>query len=199
MAYWGGDKSVREKGYLHFNILAFVHPVYSILLPALFLLLGGLPFPGGAVSINTAALRSKHWESLVSLAGPLSNFVLFLILAFLVHPSTGLIDPDVDQQPTWAVVMGTMCILELYCVFFNLIPIPPLDGYGIIEPYLDDEIRIKMRSLGIGGLFIIYMMFRFDPVREFFWAGIDLVLDFLGVPFEVSWRAYNITFFGVSE
>ena len=199
VAYLGGDKSVRDKGYLHFNVFAFIHPLYSILIPALFLLLGGLPLPGAAVHIDHSALRSRHWVSLVSLAGPASNFILFLILAALLHPATGLVDPDQDPQPTWAVVMGAMCVLELFSVLFNLIPIPPLDGYGIIEPYLDYENQLKMRSLGIGGLFIVYMLFRFDPVMEFFQDAIDLCLDSFGLPFETTWRAYNHALFGVSE
>ena len=42
VAYYGGDTSVRDKGYLTFNPLKYTHPVYSILLPMIFLLLGGI-------------------------------------------------------------------------------------------------------------------------------------------------------------
>ena len=45
VAYQGGDWTVREKGYLTFNPLKYTHPVYSILLPLLFLFLGGLGLP----------------------------------------------------------------------------------------------------------------------------------------------------------
>jgi len=199
VAYLGGDKSVRDKGYLHFNIFAYVDPLMSIIIPVVFLIMGGLPLPGGAVYIDRSALRSKHWATLVSLAGPASNFILFLILAALLHPGTGLVDPDQSDQPAWAVVMGTMCVLELFSVLFNLIPIPPLDGYGIIEPYLDYESQTRMRSLGMMGLFVLYMLFRFDPVMDFFRDTIDHLFDFFGLPFEVTWRAYNIALFGVSE
>src|SRR5438034_540366 len=76
VAYMGGDRSVRDKGYLRFDVFSYIHPVTSILIPVLFLAMGGLPLPGGAVHIDRSLLRSKHWESLVSIAGPLSNFVL---------------------------------------------------------------------------------------------------------------------------
>ena len=69
VAYLGGDKSVVAKGYLHFNIFAYIHPVTSILLPALFLFMGGVPLPGGAVYIDDRALRSPAWRSAVSAAG----------------------------------------------------------------------------------------------------------------------------------
>ncbi len=68
VAYYGGDTSVKDKGYLTFNPLKYTHPVYSIVLPVVFLLLGGIGLPGGAVYIETWRLRSKRWES-CSLAG----------------------------------------------------------------------------------------------------------------------------------
>ena len=55
VAYYGGDTTVREKGYLTFNPLKYTHPVYSLLLPMLFLLLGGIGLPGGAVYIENAS------------------------------------------------------------------------------------------------------------------------------------------------
>ena len=63
IAYFGGDTSVREKGYLTFNPLKYTHPVYSIVLPLLFLVLGGIGLPGGAVYIETWRLRSRRWIS----------------------------------------------------------------------------------------------------------------------------------------
>ena len=59
--YRGGDFTVREKGYLTFNPLKYTHPVYSILLPVVFLLLGGIGLPGGAVYIETWRLYSRKW------------------------------------------------------------------------------------------------------------------------------------------
>ena len=52
VAYYGGDYTVREKGYLTFNPLKYTHPVFSIILPLVFLLLGGIGLPGGAVYIE---------------------------------------------------------------------------------------------------------------------------------------------------
>src|SRR5262249_25868997 len=68
VAYYGGDTSVREKGYLTFNPLKYTHPVYSLLMPVIFMMLGGIGLPGGAVYINDQALRSRQWRTAVSLA-----------------------------------------------------------------------------------------------------------------------------------
>ena len=82
VAYAGGDTTVREKGYLTFNPLKYTHPVYSLLLPLLFLALGGIGLPGGAVYIETWRLRSRRWISAVSLAGPASNLILAILLGY---------------------------------------------------------------------------------------------------------------------
>ncbi|HRQ33229.1 MAG TPA: site-2 protease family protein, partial [Anaerolineales bacterium] len=81
VAYYGGDWTVREKGYLTFNPLKYTHPVFSLLLPLLFLLMGGIGLPGGAVYIETWRLRNDYWRSAVSLAGPMANVTIAILLA----------------------------------------------------------------------------------------------------------------------
>ena len=72
VAYRGGDYTVKEKGYLSFNPLKYTHPIFSIVLPIIFLLLGGIGLPGGAVYIETWRIRDRRILSLMSLAGPAS-------------------------------------------------------------------------------------------------------------------------------
>ncbi len=60
-AYLGGDTSVRDAGYLTLNPLKYSHPLLSIIMPVLFLMMGGIGLPGGAVYINRHALRSSTW------------------------------------------------------------------------------------------------------------------------------------------
>src|SRR5512139_3681066 len=84
VAYNGGDYTVKEKGYLSFNPLKYTHPIFSIVLPLLFLALGGIGLPGGAVYIETWRLRSRAWKTAVSLAGPASNLVLAIILGIVL-------------------------------------------------------------------------------------------------------------------
>ena len=199
VAYWGGDRSVREKGYLGGNPLSYIHPFYSILLPCLFLLMGGLPLPGAAVQIDRHALRGRIWETAVSAAGPLANLLLFFVLALLVHPSTGLVDPAADPAPAWAVLLGALTVLQAFAFLFNLIPLPPLDGFGIIEPYLDYEARAKLadprlRTLVLFGLF--FGFFRIDAVMKVFMDCINAMLVFMDLPFNSTWRCYNLALFG---
>jgi Zn-dependent protease len=85
VAYYGGDHTVREKGYLTFNPLKYTHPVFSIVLPLLFLFMGGIGLPGGAVYIERWRIRNRYWLSAMSLAGPFSNLVFAIILGLILR------------------------------------------------------------------------------------------------------------------
>src|SRR6478609_3540500 len=85
VAYWGGDYTVKDKGYLTFNLLKYTNPLSSIILPLVMLAIGGMPLPGGAVYIESWRLRSAKWETAVSLAGPLSNVIVAIILAIVLQ------------------------------------------------------------------------------------------------------------------
>src|SRR5438045_7899108 len=83
VAYKGGDYTVRDKGYLTLNPLHYTHPIYSLLMPVIFMIMGGIGLPGGAVYIERHLLRSRTWDTWVSLAGPAMNVVLILLLSLL--------------------------------------------------------------------------------------------------------------------
>src|SRR5512140_3283657 len=85
VAYRGGDFTVRAKGYLTFNPIKYTHPVYSILLPLLFLLMCGIGLPRGAVYVETWRLYSRKWETAVALAGPISNLLLAILLGTILR------------------------------------------------------------------------------------------------------------------
>lgn len=199
VAYWGGDRSVRQKGYLGLNPAAYIDPMMSILLPAIVLLLGGLPLPGAAVRIDQSALRTRRWASAVSLAGPAANLILFLLLALLLHPALGLVDHADPNQPNWVRFLGVLTVLQLLAVMINLLPMPPLDGFGIIEPFLDYETRWKLRRpiVAWAGIFILFfVVFGLEPIRTLFYTTMMHVTDTLGLPWDTLYGNYNLAFFG---
>jgi hypothetical protein len=89
VAYWGGDYTIAERGGLSLNPLQYIDPVNSIILPAIFLLWGGVPLPGGVTYVRTDLLRNRRWESGVALAGPTMNILLFAAGAIALHPAVG--------------------------------------------------------------------------------------------------------------
>lgn len=132
-AFRGGDRSVREKGYLTLDPRHYTDPVLSIVLPLLFVAIGGIPLPGGAVWINHGALRSRRSESMVSLAGPSANLVLGLLLTVLVA--------SVSMPMGLAAGLSYLAFLQVIAFVLNVLPIPGLDGYGAIEPWLSRPAR----------------------------------------------------------
>src|SRR5574339_11953 len=85
VAYYGGDYTVRDKGYLTFNPLRYTHPLFSIVLPLLFLVLGGIGLPGGAVYIERSLIRNRFVLSAMSLAGPASNLLIAILLGLFLR------------------------------------------------------------------------------------------------------------------
>src|SRR5260370_5316014 len=180
IAYLGGDRSVASAGYLSLNPLKYTHPLLSIALPVVFLLIGGIGLPGGAVYLNERAIRNDRWRSFASAAGPLGN-LLFAGLTgwpFLVFPGA---PPFVDGR-FWA-APAFLVFLQITAVVLNLIPIPPFDGFGIIAPWLSIELRILANRLGMLPLFVLFFLFcQCVPVSSVCWNFVYGVTNVLNVP-----------------
>jgi Zn-dependent protease len=188
-AYFGGDKSVKDKGYLTMNPLKYAHPLMSFGLPLLFLVMGGIPLPGGAVYIEMHRIPSRVWKSFVSLAGPIGTavFTLLLALPFIL----GLAD-TADPTPLWA-GWAFLIQVEIAAFFLNLLPVPPLDGFGIIVPFLPPHAQQKARSLGGIGIFIVFLVFWNVPAAShILWGAVFDVGSFLGVPPELGISGYEL-------
>jgi len=148
VAYLGGDWTIKERGGLTLNPLQYVDPVMSLLMPAIFLLMGGIPLPGGATYIRHDLLRNRRWETAVALAGPAMNLLLFFACLVPLHPRVGWLSPatPVDEWTNGQIFLASMAFLQLVGVILNLVPVPPLDGFQALSPYLDEDTRIKLTT-----------------------------------------------------
>ncbi len=186
IAYWGGDTSVREKGYLTFNPLKYTHPVYSILLPLVFLVLGGIGLPGGAVYIERWRLRSKGWESAVSLAGPISNLLLALVLTVVLRfaPASG--------GGVWP-GLAFLALLQVMAAILNLVPLPPLDGYGVVAPFLGSTLRTQMDRAGNILMLVFFVVLWYVPfISTAFWSLTYNVAQALGIPLTLAGQGLSL-------
>jgi Zn-dependent protease len=167
-----------------------------------FLIMGGFPLPGGAVRIDRSALKSRAWEAAVSAAGPASNFVLFMIIAGALHLSGGVENPNDPNQSIWVRLLGVLAVLQIFSVFLNLIPLPPFDGFGIIEPFFDDETRLRIAhspARWLGLVFIFFVLFQSKSAVQKFYDLMDKVIVAFGLPWDLTWRNFNNAFFGASQ
>jgi Zn-dependent protease len=176
VAYYGGDTTVKDKGYLTFNPLKYTHPVFSLLLPMVFLLMGGIGLPGGAVYIEKWRLKSREWETAVSLAGPFANALLALILSLILRFG------PVSITGIWPGV-AFLAFLQITAVVLNLIPLPPFDGFGAIEPYLPMDIRMKLaQTQGMLSWVVIILLWQVPFVGNMFWGLISFLAQLAQIP-----------------
>ena len=180
VAWKGGDYKVAGTGYLSLDPRLYVDPMMSIVLPILFTLLGGIGFPGGAVFINRHLLRGPLWQSAVSLAGPAMNLAFLLALLLLYQLAN-------EEAETLRAVLAISALYQATAIVLNLLPIPGLDGYGVLRPWLPDSIRESGDVLaGYSGLVITGLFFLSGAFgRAIFGAGISIVSTLGFAPMDV--------------
>ncbi len=160
-----GDPTARNAGRLSLNPLRHVDPFGTVLLPGL-LILSGAGFVFGyakPVPYNPRYFKDvRKGEVIVGLAGPASNLLMSLAGAAIAWGSLQLFGLSQELALyTW--YFGCyFCSVNLCLAFFNLLPIPPLDGSSIVAPLLSDRALEVYYQVQRYGMFIL-MLFVFLP------------------------------------
>ena len=181
VAYLGGDRSVRASGYLDLNPLRYSNVLLSLVMPVLFLLLGGIGLPGGAVYIDRGALRSRSWDSAVSVAGPVGTLLCGLLVAFpfmvpghaawVTHTNAGFF-----------AALAFLGFIEAIALVLNLLPVPGLDGFGIIRPWLPYSLQGLANQYGqLGILAVFAALFLVAPVSQVFFGFVQSITSTVGI------------------
>ncbi|MFF7180767.1 site-2 protease family protein [Streptomyces sp. NPDC008121] len=176
-ALHGGDITVGAKGYLTLNPLAYTHAVLSIILPVLFVIMGGIGLPGGAVFIEQGRVKGRWKHSLISAAGPLTN-VLFAIVCTAPFWLDAL-----DGVPlAFQFALAFLAFLQVTAALLNFLPVPGLDGYGVIEPWLSYKVKRQIEPYAPYGFFVVIALLFVPAVNGAFFDAIDALMRALGVP-----------------
>jgi Zn-dependent protease len=165
-AYVSGDCSVRDKGYLTLDPLRYTDLQFSIVWPLVFLAIGGIGLPGGAVYVNKGALRSPVHRALVSAAGPLATLAVLIGLLAVMHAAGSA----PAAAPSLYAALAFLAFLQLTALVLTSLPIPGLDGWGIIEPLLPSALReFGARVAGIAPTLLFLLLLLVPPVNTMFW------------------------------
>jgi len=162
-AYLNGDDTAKIMGRLTLNPIPHIDPIGTIILP-LILVLGRSPIIlGMAKPVPINPLNFRNYEKgmvTVGIAGPLSNIVLGTVFALLYRafPLTG--------GPGFFLIYGGY--INFILAFFNLIPIPPLDGSRILSVFLPFDVRIKYERMERYGIFIVIGLLMLGFLRWLF-------------------------------
>jgi Zn-dependent protease len=160
VAFLFGDDTAKRAGRLTLNPLSHIDPMGTIILPTLLALSHATPFGfAKPVPVNIGRLRHPRNDSLfVSLAGPFTNYSLAFIAAMIWRfwtPTSHTLREFLFEFGLVNVVLGT----------FNLLPVPPLDGSGILERVLPEKwwpAYLNFRRYSM--LLVFLVVFRFSSV-----------------------------------
>ena len=168
-----GDPTAKSQGRLSLNPLKHVDPFGTVLLPILLAMAGG-PVFGYAkpVPYNPSYFKNiRKGELLTGLAGPFSNLVMGIVGALIVN---ALVLPHFlpNEVSYWVFLAGYYFVLINFCLmFFNLLPIPPLDGSSIIALFLSNKALRQYYSIQRYALPVLLILliavpyiFHFSPI-----------------------------------
>ncbi|MBN1123178.1 MAG: hypothetical protein JXJ17_19045 [Anaerolineae bacterium] len=181
IAVIGGDKSVIGKGYLTLNPFRYTHPLYSIAMPLIFLLLGGVGLPGAAVYIDQSKISTRKLRSLVSAGGPLGTLgVIVTLLLILALLRQGYYQGQVSGV-FWS-AFNMLFYLNVMGLMLTLFPIPGFDGFGILHPFLPERWVKSVYRINTAYYFIgVYVLLSIPTLNHIFWSWVDAGASLIGV------------------
>src|SRR5690606_20879248 len=169
MALRQGDRTALEAGRLTMNPIAHIDPVGRIIVPLFLWLAPGSLLFGWArpVPVNPRNYRNyRRGDILVSVAGVAANLLLAalftVMIIVLIH--LGRVLPAGEEVFSLLRAMAQVGIwLNLILIFFNLIPIPPLDGSHVLYHLLPARLALAYRQLGRYGMVVLLLILSLAP------------------------------------
>ncbi len=184
-ANWLGDPTARLEGRLSVNPLVHIDPFMSVIVPGL-LIMSGSPFLFGAakpVPYNPYNFRNQKWgEAIVAGAGPAVNIALAVIFAMVVQVGAGA-----GMSETFLFLAAQLVVMNLFLAFFNLVPIPPLDGSKILPRLLPFSLRMQYENfrrymeqnvlMAFALVIFLFVVVLGDPLYRFTFAIAQILLS----------------------
>ncbi len=159
-----GDPTAKLQGRLSLNPVRHIDPIGSILIPAVLVITQSSFLFGWAkpVPYNPYNLKNQRWgEAIVGSAGVLTNLFLAVVFALITRAAAGA------GMMEFALLAATVVSVNLSLGIFNLLPIPPLDGYTVLRGLLPYKMSMAFRDfedrINQGGIFsLILILFLFS-------------------------------------
>ncbi len=175
-----GDPTARYAGRLTLNPLKHLDPFGSFILPALTYFLGGFIFGWARpVPYNPYNLKNQKWgPAVVAAAGPISNIFLAVVFGFLMRLGAGALWLEGSLG-----LISSVVVINLVLAFFNLVPIPPLDGSKVAFAFLPFRFREFEEFLESWGpaILIFFVFFFFRLLLPLVFYAFELITGFSAV------------------
>jgi Zn-dependent protease len=182
-----GDDTPRRAGHISLN--PFRHMDQFGILMLFLLAIVGQGFTYGYTPVDERALsrRTRFGPAIVALAGPATNLLLaFLVAIPLMHSSTPVLNGDgslgmgVFGNAQLYDFLARFFLVNVFLGVFNLVPLPPLDGWTILAGFLTPRARFNLRGIVQYGPMILILLFLFEPQIHFFGSVIDPITNWVG-------------------
>jgi Zn-dependent protease len=183
VAFWEGDDTAARLGRITLNPISHLDPMGSFIVPLLLYLLPGSFLFGWAkpVPINPRKFRDPKWgEIRVSMAGIVANLILAMLAMLALTILTvirGTVVGGGLVLPVLAEIAFFTLYINLILAFFNLIPLPPLDGSHVLYHLLPPRLGIRYRELGRYGIGILMLLvFVFPGAIQLLLWPVDVLM-----------------------
>jgi Zn-dependent protease len=190
VGWLGGDHTVKAKGYLDFDPRRYGSWQTTLLVPLAALALGGVGFPGGAVYLRDDLMRGRFWRSAAALAGPAATLAILLVLAAILD--TWAPSPAGDALHA---ALSMLAYLQAMALILNLLPIPGLDGFSAIRPFLPDTWGPAIRrAQGLATLALLALIFFVPGGGALLFratAGLSGAVGLQGEALQQGWNAFH--------
>lgn len=188
-AYKMGDPTAYQLGRITLNPIRHIDPVGTILLPLILIIMGAPPFGWAKpVPVNPLNLKDPRRDNLIiSIAGPASNIavalVAFIILKILMNLNPSLFytrGGGISSllSPVITIIYFTI-VINVILAFFNLIPIPPLDGSGVVMGLISEEAAQKYEQIRPYGFFILILLIMTGAIGRILGFVLRIVNSFI--------------------
>lgn len=162
-----GDPTAFHMGRITLNPIRHIDPVGTILLPLILIIMGAPPFGWAKpVPVNPLNLKDPRKDNLIiSIAGPVSNIsvaaVAFILLKLLMNLDPSLVYGRAGFSNLLSPIIQILyltVVINIILAIFNMIPIPPLDGSGVIMGLISEEAAQKYEQIRPYGFFILIIL-----------------------------------------
>jgi Zn-dependent protease len=158
MANLWGDKTAQESGRLTLNPIPHIDPIGTLLFPIINMFTGMSLLFGWAKPVPIDPRRFTNYRKglfFVAIAGPMSNFIMAFGCAFSLCAMARYVSPDFIFFKEFATMLEIGVFINYGLGFFNLIPLPPLDGSKMVEAFLSYNQMQQYEKLGKYSFFIL--------------------------------------------